>query len=353
MSRKAWAFAALTWFAGVGVFWASRFTEQARQQAERAAAEARWRQAVAGLEAVAGAASPDGFGQRVQPDRLWAELEALAGPRFTPAARKRARTHLVHQLVALGISPSVQASAGGINVVGERPGVDPDAGWVLVGAHYDTVEGSPGVDDNATGLAATLEVLRVLAAVPTRRGLRVVFFDGEEAGLTGSRAYVARPERRRGVYAAVILEMLGHTCAEPGCQQTPAGIPVGGPAVGDYLAVVGDLEHPRPLEAFRRAAGLDRPPVRALPVPQRGLAWPDTRRSDHAPFWDEGVAAVMVTDTANLRSPHYHTGSDTLAHIDRAFFVGATRVTVDAVAALLGPIRAPGTPGDQTRGSSE
>lgn len=342
MSRRGWAWAAAGWFAAVGVFWGGWLTELAAQQQLETARHQRWQQAISALDAVQPAPAQDPIGAQVAPDRLWAHVEALAFDRSTAEARKRARTYLVHQLVSLDISPSVHASAGGVNIIGERAGADPAAGWVLVGAHYDTVPGSPGADDNATGLAATLEVLQLLKDVPTRRGLRVVFFDGEEDGLAGSTAYVGGAERRRGIYAAVVLEMLGHACNTPGCQKVPPGIPKAlAPDVGDYLAVVGDLEHPRPLAAFREAAGPGRPPVRALPVPQRGLALPDTRRSDHAPFWDQGIAAVMVTDTANLRSPHYHTASDTLEAIDRAFFVGATRVVVDAVARLLVPLPSP------------
>ena len=82
----------------------------------------------------------------------------------------------------------------GVNVVAERPGIDPNAGVVLVGAHYDSVRGSPGADDNATGVVAALEVARLLGDRKTLRPLRIVLFDQEEAGLVGSYAYAQRPD---------------------------------------------------------------------------------------------------------------------------------------------------------------
>jgi hypothetical protein len=77
------------------------------------------------------------------------------------------------------------------------------------------------------------------------------------------------------------------------------------------------------------------PAVVALPVPLKGLLTPDVLRSDHAPFWYKGIGAVLVTDTADLRSPHYHQSSDTLATIDRPFFAGSAQIVVNAVAKLL------------------
>ncbi len=317
----------------VGVAWQVHRAE--RGAAAPAALDARpgWRAALDDAAAVEPAPAPT----TVDVERLMGHVRRLVEwDRSSAEGRVAARAYLGHALTDLGYQPELHAFAGGLNVVGTRPGQDPGAGVVLVGAHFDAVPGSPGADDNATGLAAALEVARAFAARPTRRGLRVVFFDREEDGLAGSQRYAASEERLHDLRAVVILEMLGARCTTPGCQRHPPGLPPGlAPDRGDFLAIVADLGHPAPLAAFRRAAGPGRPPVLTLPVPERGRALPDTRRSDHAPFWDRDVPAVLVTDTADLRSPHYHQPTDTPAHLDVDFFAGSTAVVIDAVGALL------------------
>ncbi len=272
----------------------------------------------------------------VEPDRLMAHVRALAFERFTPEARQKARGVIAHALTEMGYTPDLHGYKTGMNIIAERPGRDPQAKAVLVAAHFDTVRGSPGADDNASAVAAALEVARQLKDRPTRRPLRIVFFDEEEVGIVGSAAYAQSPTRRAGIAAVVVLEMVGFTCKTKGCQTFPPGLPPGlAPDTGDFIAVIGDLEHVDLLEAFRRASGPDRPPVFALPVPDKGDPLPDTRRSDHAPFWDAGIGAVMVTDTANLRNPHYHRASDTPETLDPQFMAGVTAMTIDAVADLL------------------
>ncbi|MCB9534759.1 MAG: M20/M25/M40 family metallo-hydrolase [Myxococcales bacterium] len=317
----------------VGVAWRVHRAERGSAAPAALDAQPGWRAALdeaAGVEPAPGPTTVD-------VERLMGHVRRLVEwDRSTPEGRVAARAHLGHALTDLGYRPELHAFGGGLNVIGTRPGRDAGAGVVLVGAHFDAVPGSPGADDNATGLAAALEVARTFAARPTRRGLRVVFFDREEDGLKGSRRYAASEERLHDLRAVVILEMLGARCTAPGCQRHPPGLPPGlAPDRGDFLAVVADLRAPAPLAAFRRAAGPGRPPVLTLPVPDRGHALPDTRRSDHAPFWDRDVPAVLVTDTAELRSPHYHQPTDTPAHLDVDFFVGSTAVVIDAVGALL------------------
>jgi Zn-dependent M28 family amino/carboxypeptidase len=220
--------------------------------------------------------------------------------------------------------------------VGSRP----ETGEILLGAHYDTVAGTRGADDNATGVAVLLAAARRFSK--SERSLRLVFFDGEERGLLGSKAYVSDPARLDRLVAAVVVEMVGFSCRTPGCQRSPPGVPAGlVPSTGHFLGVVGDFEHLDLLSTFRRAGGAGRPEVRVLPVPAKGRTMPDTRRSDHAPFWDAGVGAVMVTDTANLRSAHYHQPTDTPETLDPEFLRGSAAVILDAVAALL---RAPTVP---------
>ncbi|MCA9541472.1 MAG: M20/M25/M40 family metallo-hydrolase, partial [Myxococcales bacterium] len=248
--------------------------------------------------------------------------------------------------------PALHAFSGGVNVLVERPGTDARAAAVLLGAHFDTVKGSPGADDNASGVAVVLEVARLLSGRKFRRPLRLAFFDLEEQGLLGSARYAASEERLDGLDSVVIVEMAGYCDRRKGSQRVPPGLPAGlAPDVGDFIAAVADLEHAALLAPFRRAAGADRPPVYALPVPEKGRALPDTRRSDHSPFWDRGVGAVLITDTAELRSPHYHQPSDTPETLDPVFLTGVATVVAEAVAELLDA--PPATPPPASPGSSQ
>jgi len=263
------------------------------------------------------------------------------GDRYTKKNRTSARKYITASLKNLGWSPSLQRFADGINIVAERPGTSPKAGTIIVAAHYDTVPGSPGADDNASGVATLLEIARIFRALPTPQTLKLVFFDAEEVGLRGSLAFTANKTNLANLNGVVVMDMIGFGCYTPGCQKYPPGLP--GVAQrdyaqrsargdrGDFLAVVGDAEHLQLLNAFHS----DKLPVITLPIPFKGLFTPDVLRSDHAPFWYQGIGAVLVTDTANLRSPHYHQPSDTVANIDRSFFTGAAQVVVNATHRLL------------------
>ncbi len=101
------------------------------------------------------------------------------------------------------------------------------------------------------------------------------------------------------------------------------------------MAIVGDLEHDVLLQAFQLPDAPAKPPIISVPVPLKGLLTPDVLRSDHAPFWAANIGAVMVTDTANFRNPHYHQPSDTLDTLDRDFLTQGTQRIAFAIATLL------------------
>lgn len=281
---------------------------------------------------------------KIDRTRLMSHLNALVGERYTESDRIPAREYIAQQLEAAGYSPIQQTFENGINIFAEKPGTDPEAGAILIAAHYDTVSGSPGADDNASGVAVVLEVARLLGSLSTPRSLQVAFFDLEESGLLGSLSFVGNPDQLDNLQAAIILDMVGYACRTPGCQQYPQGIGVErllkatgipSPDKGEFLAVVGDIEHLPLLTAFRQISQENLPPILTLPVPLKGILMPDLLRSDHAPFWYKGIGAVLVTDTANLRSPHYHQPSDTIENIDREFFFGAAEIVLKATNTLL------------------
>lgn len=206
---------------------------------------------------------------------------------------------------------------------------------ILIGAHYDTVPGSPGADDNGTGVAVLLELARSLVSQPANYPVRLVAFDMEEYGLLGSAQYAADlRQQQQPLRLMISLEMLGYRDASPGSQRYPAGLERFYPNCGNFIGLIGNLATMPDLLRLShriRQAGV---PCEWLPVGNRGALIPATRRSDHAPFWDRGYSAVMVTDTADLRNPHYHQASDRLETLDLDFLTGICLGLADGIRRL-------------------
>ncbi|MBE9051528.1 M28 family peptidase [Nostocales cyanobacterium LEGE 11386] len=197
---------------------------------------------------------------------------------------------------------------------------------ILIAAHYDAVPGTPGADDNATGVAVLLELARKFAAEPARYPLRLVAFDMEEYGLLGSTAYAALlHQQQQPLRLMMSLEMLGYRNFAPGSQSYPSPLERFYPNRGDFIALIGNLRIIRDLIGMSRSMRQVGVSSQWLPVPNRGVIVPQTRQSDHAPFWDLGYPAMMVTDTAFLRNPHYHKSSDAIATLDLDFLTGVCK----------------------------
>lgn len=197
---------------------------------------------------------------------------------------------------------------------------------ILIGAHYDAVPGTPGADDNATGVAVLLELARKFADEPVTCPVRLVAFDMEEYGLLGSAEYAAQlRQQQQELRLMISLEMLGYCDSAPGSQRYPAGLERFYPNRGDFIALIGNLPTIPDLIRLSRSIRTAGVPSEWLPAPNRGLIVPQTRLSDHAPFWDQGYRAIMVTDTAFLRNPHYHQASDRIETLDLDFLTGVCR----------------------------
>jgi Zn-dependent M28 family amino/carboxypeptidase len=186
---------------------------------------------------------------------------------------------------------------------------------ILLGAHYDSVRGSPGANDNGSGVAALLELSRLFSAITPACSVRFVAFTNEEppffrAGRPGSMLY-AREARRRGdaIRLMISLETIGSYSSKPGSQTYPPLFRYFFPDRGDYIAFVSNFRSRKPMhhlaEAFRASTDfpLQHVATSAL-VP--GVAW-----SDHLSFWRKRYRAMMITDTAFYRYPYYHTAQDT------------------------------------------
>jgi Zn-dependent M28 family amino/carboxypeptidase len=194
---------------------------------------------------------------------------------------------------------------------------------ILIGAHYDAVPGTSGADDNATGVVVLLELARMFAAAPAKYPLRLVAFDMEEYGLLGSTDYAALlRQQKQPLRLMMSLEMLGYRDSTPCSQRYPSPLEKFYPNTGDFIALVGNLRTIPDLFSMSRSIRQAGVSSQWLPVPNRGLIVPQTRLSDHAPFWDAGYPAMMVTDTAFMRNPHYHKATDAIATLDLDFLTG-------------------------------
>ncbi|MFQ5545883.1 MAG: M28 family peptidase [Acidiferrobacterales bacterium] len=199
-----------------------------------------------------------------------------------------------------------------------RQGQSPEI--VVVGAHYDSVFGSPGANDNGSGVAAMLELSGDLAKEQPQRTVRFVAFVNEEPPFfkteaMGSRQYVKMARARGDVIRAMLcLETIGYYRDEPDSQQYPAPLGLFYPDTGNFIGFVSNLRSRALLgqvvAAFRTASDFPSERVATFGwIP--GVDW-----SDHWSFWREGIPAVMVTDTALYRYPYYHTAQDRPDKVD-------------------------------------
>jgi aminopeptidase YwaD len=207
---------------------------------------------------------------------------------------------------------------------------------MILGAHFDSVTGTPGADDNASGVAVMLEAARVLSRARLRTEVRFCAFNLEELNMIGSTHY-AKKLKAAGVNlsAMISLEMVGYTDPRPGSQSYPLALKWFYPDRGDFIGVIGNWNSNvllnKVARGLRQISGL---PVETLSVPGSGGLLPEVRLSDHSPFWDQGYPALMITDTAFLRNPHYHRPSDTLETLDLDFMAKVCNGVVRSVQAF-------------------
>jgi hypothetical protein len=206
------------------------------------------------------------------------------------------------------------------NLVVEIPGGARAKEIVVVGAHYDTVSDCPGADDNTSGVAALLELTRILRAAHPARTMRFVAFVNEEPPWfqtedMGSWVYAKHAHRlNENIVAALSMETIGMYSDAEGSQQYPAGFGSLYPSKGNFISFIGNLSSRGLVRAavasFRKATSFPSEGA-AVPAGIQGVGW-----SDHWSFWQEGYPAIMVTDTAPFRNPNYHQPGDTPDTLD-------------------------------------
>ena len=230
------------------------------------------------------------------------------------------------------------------NVIGVQQGTVCPERVFIVGAHYDSVSTTPGADDDASGIAAMLEIARVLAGTPLPATVWYTGFTLEENLLLGS-IHMAEQEAAAGteVIGVLSMDMVGYTTATQ-----------------DAVIVLGNDASIRLLDSFRRASASFVPslPQFSGTIAGNGKETPDVRRGDHAPFWDAGYQAMIITDGGPFRNPNYHLPTDTIDTLDLPFVTNVAKAmlatTVDYLTfdgdgdsepdACTGPLSATATP---------
>ncbi len=245
---------------------------------------------------------------------------------FRPAELEAAAQYIERTLAALGYAVSAQRyESAGVevrNIETEVRGAGRAAEIIVVGAHYDSVVGAVGANDNGSGVAAVIELARLMRGDKVERTLRFVAFTNEEPPFfkteqMGSRVY-ARRSKARGdnIVAMFSLETIGYYSDRRGSQRFPFPLGFFYPSTGNFIAFVSNLSSRallhEVLASFRRHAEFPAEGV-AAPAFIPGVDW-----SDHWSFWKEGYPALMVTDTAPYRYPYYHTAQDTPDKVDYA-----------------------------------
>jgi Zn-dependent M28 family amino/carboxypeptidase len=261
---------------------------------------------------------------------------------FVRETLQRAATYIEGEWMTLGYSVERQeyevgeTSCG--NLIATRKGVARQSEILLIGAHYDSVIGCPGANDNASGVAALLEISRMFQTVEPNLTVRFVAFVNEEPPFfmtpqQGSVAY-AKAARRRGddIRLMASLETIGYYSSEPGSQSYPPLFGFFYPDRGNFIGIVSDFRSravtQQLAQAFRRRSDFPLQTASTFRfVP--GVSW-----SDHLSFWRQHYRAVMVTDTAFCRYPHYHAASDTPDKLSYPEFERVTLGLFEAFAQL-------------------
>ena len=232
-------------------------------------------------------------------------------------------------LVVAGLTANIDMENQYTNVIIEKVGNTKPNEVLVIGAHYDTILDSPGANDNGSGVAVLLEIARWLKTQQFAKTVRCVAFANEEAPFyntfaMGSLVYAKQTsELQENIVGMLALETLGYYSQTEGSQHYPQPFQYFYPDKGNFVAFVGNLSSRRlvraTIGAFREHATIPSEGV-AAPAIIPGVSW-----SDHWAFWQYNYPALMITDTAPFRYPHYHLSSDTADKID---YESLTRVTL-------------------------
>jgi Peptidase family M28/Secretion system C-terminal sorting domain len=294
---------------------------------------------------------------QVDSDLLWSTLQFIEGIRHrtaNPTHLAAVKDTIEQRFLTANLQTARKdflfGNYTGQNIIGIKTGNSHSDTTYIVDGHFDTVNDSPGADDNGSAVAGMLEVLRVLAPYRFDKTIKFIGFDLEEEGLKGSLDYTANnissTETIKGVFN---LEMIGYYSDEPNSQDFPTGFELLYPDVqaelqadqfrGNFITNIGDQNSLALIAAFENAAALYVPDLKVISLaapPGWPVLTPDFGRSDHAPFWLATIPALMLTDGSEFRNPNYHSPNDVVSTLDAAFMTNVVKATVAALAEEAG-----------------
>jgi aminopeptidase YwaD len=279
---------------------------------------------------------------RIDPRQISRNLQAIVGERSPFRGQSHlgeVETFIEKELGSYGLAiESDYFSYRGINFrnIVARLGSQRTSPLILVGAHFDSVEGTPGADDNASGVAVLLEAARCLSLARLRSQVLFCAFNLEELNMIGSGHFAKKLKAAKtNIGAMISLEMVGYTDSRPGSQKYPVGLSWLYPERGDFIGVIGNWNSNSLLRRFsREMRQVPKLPVETLSVPGNGALIPAVRLSDHSPFWDLGYPALMITDTSFYRNPHYHRPTDTVDTLNLEFMAKVCEGVIRGVLGL-------------------
>lgn len=270
--------------------------------------------------------------------------------------KQESRYETFHRDIGGGVTPKTYQNLNGVNVIATKKGKNADQ-IVIIGAHYDTVDTTPGADDNGSGIAALLELARVLGKHTYNKTLVLVAFDMEEIGLLGSKVFVQKLPSDAVVEGAIIFDAIGYIDEKENSQRIPSGLSLlyrqqaawvkRNRFRGNFITVIHNGKSKKLASLF---AGANQSLKESIPLvfmrdpldlPALGPilrrlfpALTNLLRSDHVPFWRAKLPAIQLTDSANFRNSNYHRPTDVIDTIDFTAVEKTVQTVVITVSAL-------------------
>lgn len=287
---------------------------------------------------------------------LAAHVAALDYERSTPETQATASAYIQARFAELGYTVIIDPVQTSENLIVRKEGAEGLGRRFVVGAHFDSVTGSPGADDNATGVAALIEIARVLEGYTPNDTIEIVAYALEEFGKPGSNQHAsALAEAQVDLIGMISMDMIGFTCQTPGCQTPFADVPncidlePEGGTVGDFIFAGTKSGTSFMIEQFGAAAAEYVPGLAVTTASVSPLC--DTQgefnRSDHEAFWSRDMPAMVLTDSAEARNANYHQPGDTIETLDMDFVRDVTRAVTATVLQAVGGQCVPDGGGDE------
>ena len=300
---------------------------------------------------------------QVDESRLLSDLQSIEGERqylSTPVHLEEVRTYVEDAFTDGNLQTERQdfvvAGTGGTimqNILGRQPGAKDEAITYIINGHLDTEINTPGADEDGSGIAGTLEALRILSQYSFEHSIRFINFDAAALGSQGGYKYVSNGIKPfENIQGALNMEMLGFYSDDINSQTIPVGFEILFPDAvqqmadeefrGNFIFGVGNTDSDPLLTSFIDATENYVPELRLITVSVEdvGQSAPDLRRGDHAAFWDAELKALMLTDTAEFRNYNWNTPGDSIATLDFDFMKNVVKANLATIAVLAKPISA-------------